>query len=176
MKRLFVAALKEETPGLNYFYHTGAGKVNAAYYITKLIFQHNPLEIINFDTAGSLRKGLNGLIECTKFFQRDMDARGLNFALGETPFDNIKEIVLSKNGFSCGSGDSFVTSDIEMNVDVVDMEAYAIAKICKKENIKFRCFKFISDEANEKAELDWIENCTKGAVLFSEHAKKLSLI
>jgi adenosylhomocysteine nucleosidase len=56
------------------------------------------------------------------------------------------------------------------------MEAYAIAKICKKENIKFRCFKFISDEANENAKPDWIENCKKGAVLFSEQAKNLSLI
>jgi adenosylhomocysteine nucleosidase len=105
-----------------------------------------------------------------------MDARGLNFALGETPFDDIKEIILSDNGYSCGSGDSFVTSKIEMHVDVVDMEAYAIAKICKKENIKFRCFKFISDEANKKAKSDWIKNCKKGAFLFSEHAKNLSLI
>ena len=85
-------------------------------------------------------------------------------------------IKLSKNGYSCGSGDSFVTSNIEMDVDVVDMEAYAIAKICKKENIKFRCFKFISDEANENAKIDWIENCRKGAALFSEHAKKIALI
>jgi adenosylhomocysteine nucleosidase len=105
-----------------------------------------------------------------------MDARELNFALGETPFDEIKEIILSENGYSCGSGDSFVISKIEMSVDVVDMEAYAIAKICQKENIKFRCFKFISDYANEKAKLDWIENCKKGAELFIEQAKKLSLI
>jgi adenosylhomocysteine nucleosidase len=105
-----------------------------------------------------------------------MDARGLNFALGETPFDEIKEIILSENGYSCGSGDTFVTSNIKMNVDVVDMEAYAIAKVCKKENIKFRCFKFISDEANKNAKSDWFENCKKGAALFSEHAKNLSLI
>jgi adenosylhomocysteine nucleosidase len=100
-----------------------------------------------------------------------MDARGLNFALGETPFDDIKEIILSENGYSCGSGDSFVTSNIEINVDVVDIEAYAIAKICKK-NIKFRCLKFISDEANEYAKLDWIENCKKGAFLFFRTCKK----
>ena len=176
MKRLFVAALREETPGLNFFNYTGAGKVNAAYHVSKLIFQHKPLEIINFGTAGSLKKELKGLIECTKFYQRDMDARGLNFELGETPFDEIKEIILSKEGHSCGSGDSFVTSKIEMKVDVVDMEAYAIAKICKKENIKFRCFKYISDKANKDAKSDWLENCKKGAALFSNHAKNLDLI
>jgi adenosylhomocysteine nucleosidase len=176
MKRLFVAALKEETPGLNFFNYTGAGKINAAYHVTKLIIKYKPLEVINFGSAGSLKKDLNGLIECTKFYQRDMDARGLNFTLGETPFDEIKEIILSNDGYSCGSGDNFVTSRIEMNVDVVDMEAYAIAKVCQKENVKFRCFKFISDEANENAKIDWIENCKKGANLFLKQAKKLSLV
>ena len=63
-----------------------------------------------------------------------------------------------------------------MQIDVVDMEAYAIAKVCKKENVKFRCFKFISDEANENAKSNWIENCKKGANLFYQHAKKLFLI
>jgi len=37
MNRLFVAALKEETPGLNFFHYTGAGKINATYNLTKLI-------------------------------------------------------------------------------------------------------------------------------------------
>ena len=31
MNKLFVAALKEETVGLNYFYHVGVGKINATY-------------------------------------------------------------------------------------------------------------------------------------------------
>lgn len=56
MKRLFVAALKEETPGLNFFNYTGAGKINAAYHITKLIIKYKPLEVINFGSAGSLKK------------------------------------------------------------------------------------------------------------------------
>ena len=35
--------------------------------------------------------------------------------------------------YSCGSGDSFVNKQIEMDVDLVDMEAYALAKVCKLE-------------------------------------------
>ena len=54
---------------------------------------------------GAINTELKGIVECTKFYQRDMDVRGLDFELGETPFDNIKEIVTSKNGFSCGTGD-----------------------------------------------------------------------
>ena len=103
-----------------------------------------------------------------------MDARGiLNLKLGETPFDNINEIINSDEGLSCGSGDSFVTKKIEMNVDVVDMEAYALAKVCKLENIKFRCFKFISDNADENATSDWIENCKNGAKLFKKKIEEI---
>jgi adenosylhomocysteine nucleosidase len=174
MNKLFVAALKEETPGLNFFQHIGVGKINATYNLIKIIHRFKPTEIINYGTAGAIKKDISGLVECTKFYQRDMDARGiLNLKLGETPFDNINEIINSDEGLSCGSGDSFVTKKIEMNVDVVDMEAYAIAKVCKLENIKFRCFKFISDNADENATSDWIENCKNGAKLFKKKIEEI---
>jgi len=174
MNKLFVAALKEETPGLNYFHYIGAGKINATYNLIKLIYKFKPREVINFGSAGAIKKGLSGIVECTKFYQRDMDVTGLlDFKLGETPFDEIIEIINSDVGYSCGSGDSFVTGKINMNVDVVDMEAYALAKVCKLENIKFRCFKFISDNADENASIDWIENCKKGAKLFQNKIKDI---
>ena len=174
MNKLFVAALKEETPKLNYFHYIGVGKINATYNLVKLIHKHKPLEVINYGSAGAIKKGLTGIIECTKFYQRDMDVRGLyDLKLGETPFDNIKEIINSNNGYSCGSGDNFVKKKIEMNVDLVDMEAYALAKVCKLEKVKFRCFKFVSDDADEKAPLDWIENCKNGAKLFQIKKKTL---
>jgi len=177
MNRIFVAALKEETQDLNFFFYTGAGKINATYNLTKLIIKHKPSEVINFGTAGAITKNLNGIIECTKFYQRDMDVSPLmDLKIGETPFDEISEIILSSDGYSCGTGDSFVTGSIPIKVDVVDMEAYALAKVCKLENIKFRCFKFISDNADESASVDWIENCKKGAKLFKQKLKDLSLL
>ena len=167
MNKLFVAALKEETVGLDYFYHVGVGKINATYNLIKLIHKYKPSEVINYGTAGAVRKNLSGIVECTKFYQRDMDVRSLlDLKLGETPFDNIKEIINSNEGYSCGSGDSFVTSKIEMKIDLVDMEAYALAKVCKLEGINFKCYKFISDIADSNASSDWIENCKKGAELF----------
>ena len=167
MNKLFVAALKEETVGLNYFYHIGVGKVNATYNLTKLIHEHNPSEVINYGTAGNIKKNLSGLVEVTKFYQRDMDVRGLlDIKLGETPFDDINEILNFNEGYSCGTGDSFVNKQIEMDVDLVDMEAYALAKVCKLEGIKFRCFKYISDNADDSASIDWLENCKKGTKLF----------
>ena len=176
MNKLFVAALKEETPGLDYFHYIGVGKINATYNLLKLINKFKPNQVINFGSAGAIKQGMSGIVECTKFYQRDMDVRGLlDFKLGETPFDNINEIINSDEGFSCGSGDSFVNNKIEMNVDLVDMEAYALAKVCKLENVKFRCFKYVSDNADENAPSDWIENCKKGANLFHKKLNEFEL-
>ena len=177
MNRIFVAALKEETPNLDFFHFTGVGKINATYNLTKIIDKFKPKEIINYGTAGAIDTKLNGIIECTKFYQRDMDVTGLmNLKIGQTPFDEINEIINSNDGYSCGSGDNFVTSGISIKVDVVDMEAYALAKVCKLENIKFRCFKFISDNADETANSDWIKNCEKGAKLFKHKLKEINLL
>jgi len=177
MNRIFVAALKEETPELDFFHFTGVGKINATYNLKKIIDKYKPSEVINFGTAGSLKKNLKGVIECTKFYQRDMDVSSLmDFKIGQTPFDTINEIINSNDGYSCGSGDNFVTKKIEIDVDVVDMEAYALAKVCKLENINFRCFKFISDNADEDAGNDWTKNCEKGAKLFKHKLQELCLL
>ena len=172
MDKLFLAAIKEETVGLDYFKHIGVGKINATYNTLKLIQIHKPKIIVNYGTAGAINTKLKGIVECTKFYQRDMDVRGLDFKLGETPFDKVKEIIISDSGYSCGTGDSFVNQKIEMEVDVVDMEAYAIAKVCMLENIEFKCFKYISDNADENANNDWNTNLALGAEAFTKMINK----
>ena len=172
MDKLFVAAIKEETVGLDYFKHIGVGKINATYNTLKLIQICKPKIIVNYGTAGAINTKLKGIVECTKFYQRDMDVRGLDFKLGETPFDKVKEIIISDSDYSCGTGDSFVNQKIEMEVDVVDMEAYAIAKVCMLENIEFKCFKYISDNADENANNDWNTNLALGAEVFAKMINK----
>jgi len=168
MDKLFLAAIQDETIGLEYFNHVGVGKINATYNTLRLINIHKPKIIINYGTAGAINKKLKGIVECTKFFQRDMDATGLEFEMGETPFDTIKEIIISEEGYSCGTGDSFVNKKIGIEVDIVDMEAYAIAKVCKLENIEFKCFKYISDKADKNSAIDWSINSKIGAKAFSD--------
>ena len=58
-----------------------------------------------------------------------------------------------------------------MEVDVVDMEAYAIAKVCKLENIEFKCFKYISDNADKNANNDWKANLALGVKAFAQLIK-----
>ena len=167
MDKLFLAAIQDETIGLEYFHHVGVGKINATYNTLRLINIYKPKIVINYGTAGAINNKLSGIVECTKFFQRDMDVRSLDFKLGETPFDTMKEIITSKKGYSCGTGDSFVNKKIEIKTDVVDMEAYAIAKVCKLQNIDFKCFKYISDNADKNSTKDWNQNLKMGTKAFS---------
>ena len=167
MKTIFIAALKDETPELTKFHYTGVGKINASIKLMELINLHKPNKVINYGTAGSLKDEINGLVECTTFIQRDMDARGLlNFKLGETPFDPISTISFSKEGYICATGDSFVNKKLDLECDIVDMEAYALAKICMIYDIEFKCYKYISDYANDESSIDWTSNYYKGANLF----------
>ena len=87
--------------------------------------------------------------------QRDMDARSLGFKIGQTPFDPIDTIELGRAGLSCGSGDNFVTDGDILYTDLVDMEAYALAKYSLANELDFFCYKYVSDQADENAVDRW---------------------
>ena len=55
----------------------------------------------------------------------------------------------------------------ELQTDLVDMESYVLAKICKQLGLDFHCYKFISDNANEEAAVDWERQLNDGAFQFA---------
>ena len=57
---------------------------------------------------------------------------------------------------------------LDIVADVVDMEAYAIAKACQYHNVNFKCFKYISDSANENASKEWHETVADGEPHYME--------
>lgn len=178
---LIICALKDEFPEEKYDYpivYTGLGKINATIECMRQILEDDNIEnIINYGSAGGINPSLKGLVECDKFIQRDMDARALGFKLGDTPFDNESYgsiIRFGDTGYTCGTGDSFVdNNNLEINCDVVDMEAYALAKICKIYGLNFKCYKFISDQADSESGKDWKDNMKLGADLFNQKLKTL---
>lgn len=171
---IILAALKEEIPTLHKedrVFVTGLGKVNATLQATKLILEHKPNLVVNFGTAGAVSSELTyGLVECTGFVQRDMDCSPLGVKKFVTPFEDLDHMIGTPE-IVCGTGDSFVTNSenfasLGSEVHIVDMEAYAIAKVCLDLKVSFRCFKYISDCADENASEDWST---------FEHAKAESL-
>ena len=167
---LILVAIKEELCEKDlpekHIRYTGVGKINASIKTLKIIKDYSPSLIINYGTAGGLNTELEGLVEVTRFFQRDMDARALDFKLGQTPFEQGIDLDLGRTGLSCGTGDQFVTTPPNLKTDLVDMEAYALAKVCKHKNLDFYCYKFVSDNADGKAKIDWNERMAEGAKLF----------
>jgi adenosylhomocysteine nucleosidase len=149
--------------------YCGVGKVNAAIALTKELSRYahqgeeTPL-VVNFGSAGSRCFAPGTLVACQEFVQRDMDVSGLGFALGVTPYDEAPSSLLFDPVFTqlpaavCGSGDSFATADIEVDGAVIDMEAYALAKVCWHEGARFACVKYVTDGADHTAADDWQRN------------------
>ena len=185
---LIVCALEVETQGqLNDYnvLYTGVGKVNATFELTRKFGKygsHIPYDlIINYGTAGSRKIKKKTLVDCTKFIQRDMDVTGLGFMRGETPFEqdppfviqpqNIEFNPIGRNA-TCGSGDNFAEDKSQYYGEVVDMEAYALAKVCYLYDIPFISFKYITDGADEQAHEDWEKNLADGIEVFKEKILK----
>ena len=186
---LIVSALEVETQNqLNDYdvLYTGVGKVNATYHLTKGIVERiskgsRPELIINYGTAGSRKIKKKTLVDCTKFIQRDMDVTGLGFMRGETPFEQDPPFVIQQQNIefnpigrnaTCGSGDNFAEDKSQYYGEVVDMEAYALAKVCYLYDIPFISFKYITDGADEQAHEDWEANLADGIEVFKEKILK----
>ena len=178
---LYVVAIKEEvdTEFIDKFdvLITGVGKVNAAYELTRYLAENKKMYnlVINFGTAGSNYLDPGTFVDCTRFYEKDMDCLPLGFEPFQTPFE--KEIIidfslesifnpLNKN-LSCYTGDKFVTEDLDYQ-GIFDMEAYALAKVCKSFQLPFISFKYISDGANSDSSGDWTENISSGYKIFYE--------
>lgn len=163
-----IVALPMETQGLfdqkNIPVHyCGIGKINAAFKTAEVILKTGCKHVLNLGTAGSHRFSTHSLIECQAFIQRDMDLSPLGFPLGETPMDEFKGRIevptfLDLPKGVCGTGDRFEVGPPRLECDLVDMEAYAIAKVCKKLNVGLTAFKYITDGSDDQAHKDWFEN------------------
>jgi adenosylhomocysteine nucleosidase len=171
---LVVIALRAESAGVFEaagvpVLYCGVGKVNAAIALTReltrYVLQGQAMpRVLNFGSAGSRRYSAGTLLSCHEFIQRDMDVGGLGFALGVTPFDEAPSCLRFEPVFEhlpsavCGSGDSFATDVIGLDCEVVDMEAYALAKACWYEKAPFACAKYVTDGADHAAADDWQRN------------------
>jgi hypothetical protein len=72
----------------------------------------------------------------------------------------------------CGTGDSFAASRPELPCDLVDMELYAVAKVCRSERTPLRTFKYISDQADHAAPQDWRLALNHAALAFSARVQQ----
>ena len=159
--------------------YTGVGKINA----TKALMEHAyhlknwTFSVVNYGTAAKVSDNVEvgKLYEVTNFIQRDMDVSPLGFQNYETPWGNrnISFLTTTLDGITCGTGDSFYLHGEAENkdYDIVDMESYALATVCKDYEIPFRCFKYISDAGDPD---EWKANASDGVKLFEEKLNEIT--
>jgi adenosylhomocysteine nucleosidase len=187
---LVVMALEIESQGLFAernvdVLYTGLGKVNAAYRLARALTEHRARtgsvpQVVNFGTVGSPKLPAGSVVACHRFVQRDMDVTGLGFELGTTPFEDVPAMLQFPRLFQelpeavCGTGDRFETGRPVVECDVIDMEGYALAKVCHLEGAGFAAVKFVTDGADGNAGVDWQSNLPRAARAFVEHYELLT--
>lgn len=170
-----IMALPNESKGLFEaqgieVHYSGIGKVNAAFKAFEVIQKTGCTTLLNLGTAGSRHFNAHELVEVVEFVQRDMDVSPLGFEVGTTPMDQSYPSAIQLESYFkhlpqgiCGTGDNFEIGQPKVPCQLVDMEGYAIAKVCKKLGVRCISVKYVTDGANETAHLDWEENLLVGA-------------
>lgn len=160
-------------------HETGIGKINAAMSLTRLLEQYKPKQVINFGSCGNLSDIKLGQVVEVGTVHNDIDVRPF-VDYGYTPVNKTGAIKLSDSGICCFTTDSVYDNQridyslkyLEMinKSDIVDMESYALAYVCKQYNIPFRSFKWVSDDGDIA---NWAEQAAIGYNHFKELVKNL---
>lgn len=165
MKILLPYAIPEEKieislPGNELiFVETGVGKVRAALHTMHAICKHHPDIVINFGTAGTINHNVGDIIVCHKFVDRDLRKVVYDGVISEIGFDKNSSHHISKKENiiwgTCNTGDSFITKDADIEGDVIDMEAYGEADVCREMGIPFLSVKYVTDVVGKNSWQDW---------------------
>ena len=82
--------------------------------------------------------------------------------------------MVDHKGFTCYTQDKFATTKPDGYCNVVDMEAYALAKVCMHFGADFKCLKFISDIIGQGDQTsEWQANKALGVEMFESTLKDL---
>jgi adenosylhomocysteine nucleosidase len=177
---LILFAMQDEAPTLfNQYknvFEIGVGKVNAAIQTMGLINRYGPVRIINLGTAGGITVG-TGIYRINKVFQHDVNLIPLGLKPGQHLNDDDSVIEFEGSGKSCASGDLFVTdpNKLRLHCDIIEMEAYSVAKAALNCKISVEIYKYITDMADNNAAKTWQEHVSSGELLYRHVLKELDV-
>lgn len=190
MKILLVYAIPEEKIEVNIpnaeviYVETGIGKVNAAMHTMRAICEYHPDVVINLGSAGTLNHKVGDIIVCNRFVDRDLRKVTLDGVISEIEFDRdaINRIFLSEHLMdhakligTCNTGDSFITQGTDIEGDVIDMESYAVADVCRNMGIPFIAVKYVTDVVGQNSAQEWyakLKDAREGLTKFFNDAVK----
>lgn len=141
------------------YLRTGVGKAKSAFYLAEAVRSAQPDLVINAGTAGTLRHRVGDIVVCRRFLDRDMQrlaAYGVEHEIDAAP-------LLKERGYcthwpgegTCNTGDTFLTELSDVAGDVVDMEAFAQALVCRAKEIPFIAVKYVKDIIGQNSVKHW---------------------
>lgn len=147
---------------------TGIGPVEAAISLSNALHELDtkPDCIINLGSAGSATLEQAEVYQVSSIAYRDMDASPLGFEKGATPLLDIPVILKLENQntglqkASLSTGASIVSGNAynDIDADMVDMETFAIQRVCMVHEIPLIGLRGISDGKEEINQLsDWTQ-------------------
>ena len=154
-----------------YYIRTGIGKVKSAFHLAEAIRQVQPDLVLNIGSAGTVNHQVGDIFVCRKFVDRDMQklaGLGIECEIDSAALLEAKGYCRhwTENG-TCNTGDSFLTELTHVSGDVVDMEAYAQAFVCRAKEIPFISVKYVTDIIGQNSVKHW-EDKLADAILNGE--------
>lgn len=161
---------------------TGIGKAAAAMNLTRAICENRPDYVINIGTAGTLNHSVGDIITCNRFVDRDFQVThlpGIDFEI-TVETTQVCELLpegwkrmIQKAAGTCNTGDSFVTEVAHFDGDVVDMEAYAQALVCRELSVPFVAVKYVTDIIGKNSVQHWEDKLSDARLGIDAWVKKL---
>ena len=171
MKKAIVAfALQEEVVPVSisgFEVHTiltKITKVQAAFRLTKAIFELQPDFVLNVGTAGTLAYSVGDIFSATHFIDRDSAKQNFTSISSEvqtTPLLSLPSIVEGQV-----TTDAFI-----VNGAAVDMEAFAEALVCREMGIPFQSVKYITDKIGANSMKHWEDKLADARTALADYFK-----
>lgn len=141
---------------------TGIGKAKATMRLTEAICKDRPDLVLNIGTAGTLKHKVGDIFVCQEFIDRDFLGANIPGVEAEVDFKSeLLNIDFVQNWFSrgvqgiCNTGDSFVSQAQSFLGDIVDMEVFAQAIVCKHFNLPLVSVKYVTDIIGQNSIQHW---------------------
>lgn len=160
---------------------TGIGKANAAMSLTEACIQHKPAFVVNIGTAGTFAHSVGDIVVSRHFVDRDLASTALPGVSAEIKGDLELPFRLPSslsrggqtNDLTVSTGDDFVTEGNSPGADVVDMEAFAEALVCRKFGIPFVSVKYVTDIIGQNSTQQWTEKLQAARAGLALHFEKI---
>lgn len=146
---------------------TGVGPVEAAVSVSSALAglaaaEGLPDLAVNLGSAGSASLRQTDVYQVSSVSYRDMDASGLGFAKGVTPFLDLPIALplqaplpgVPAKRLSTGANIVSGAAYAHIDADMVDMETFAVARCCMRHHLPLIGLRGISDGADELTHID----------------------